>query len=53
MLSRTIEYLFSGQYLTERKQMDGQVGVSMRMKKGESFKGKKVNAGFLKSDKNK
>ncbi len=51
--SRTIEYLFSGQFLTERKQVDGSVGIKMQLKKGDSFKGKKVNAGFLKTEKSK
>ena len=49
--SWTIEYLFSGQFLTERKQVNGSIGIKMRLKKGDIFNGKKVNAGFLKSEK--
>ena len=42
-----IEYLLASQYATELKQVKGNIGIAMRLKRGQSFRGQKVTAGML------
>ena len=44
-----IEYLLGAQYATELKQIKGNIGIALRLKKGQFFKGSKVTAGMLQS----
>ena len=42
-----IEYIFSGQYATELKHIQGNISMAMLLKGGRSYKGRNITAGML------
>ncbi len=44
------EYLFAFQYATELRQINSNIGIQMRLQKGNMFKGEKVTAGMLRNN---
>jgi len=42
-----VEYLLAAQYTTELKQVQGNIGITLRTKKGKTMNGQKLTAGML------